>query len=151
MPTATAAPEIQLTREQFAAKHPDFKATIDGRPYVLADCGAKGTCLVPVQLVDEPRFVIAATVATAEDPNFPAAVALFEAPTRIAALREANALWPQPLTEGTFAGERRAIRVVDASPVLREICGWCKAVVVEGDAGAPVTHGICPTCAANAG
>lgn len=137
-----------MTREQFAAKHPDFKATIDGRPYVLADCGAKGTCLVPVQIVDAPRFVIAATVKTAEDPKFPAAVAVFEAPTRIAALREANELWPNPLVDGTFAGERRGLQVVDASPVLREVCAWCQAVIVEGDHGAPVSHGICETCAA---
>lgn len=62
MPTTTAAPApVRMTREQWAAKHSDFKATIDGRFYVLADCGAKGTCLVPVEIVAElaPRVVCA--------------------------------------------------------------------------------------------
>lgn len=59
--TTTAAPSVRMTREQFAAKHSDFKATIDGRPYVLADCGAKGTCLVPVEIVAQlaPRVMCA--------------------------------------------------------------------------------------------
>lgn len=30
--------------------------------------------------------------------------------------------------------------------LLREICGWCKAVIVDGPPNAPVTHGICPKC-----
>lgn len=34
---------------------------------------------------------------------------------------------------------------------LREICAWCRAVLVEGTAGAPVTHGMCPKCAKELG
>lgn len=52
MPT-TETPR-RMTRAELAKVHADFKATIDGRPYVLADCGAKGTCLVPVEIVEAP-------------------------------------------------------------------------------------------------
>jgi hypothetical protein len=29
---------------------------------------------------------------------------------------------------------------------LREVCAWCKAVIVDGPPTSPVTHGICPKC-----
>jgi hypothetical protein len=31
--------------------------------------------------------------------------------------------------------------------VLRVVCSWCKRALVEGDPGAPTSHGICPDCA----
>lgn len=43
----------RMTRSEWASKHPDFRAMIDGAPFVLSDEGAKGTCLVPVELVDD--------------------------------------------------------------------------------------------------
>lgn len=30
--------------------------------------------------------------------------------------------------------------------MLRVICAWCKAVMVEGDEPEPVSHSICPVC-----
>lgn len=35
-----------------------------------------------------------------------------------------------------------------AEPTYRVVCAWCPTVLVEGDAGAPVSHGICSPCAA---
>jgi len=33
-------------------------------------------------------------------------------------------------------------------PVWRVVCAWCGAVTRDGDPDAPVTHGVCDTCAA---
>lgn len=104
------------------------------------------------------RVVIAATVETPNDRRFPVDVAVFEAETRIDALRQADKLWPKTYTEGHFAGKRRGLKVVDADPdpaippvaptvIYRQICAWCPTVLVEGDPGAPVSHGICEDCA----
>lgn len=34
---------------------------------------------------------------------------------------------------------------------LRRVCAWCGKVMQEGGTGAVVTHGICPSCAAESG
>jgi len=31
---------------------------------------------------------------------------------------------------------------------FKVVCSWCKAVLVEGDPGAPTTHSCCPDCVA---
>ncbi len=103
------------------------------------------------------RVVIAATVQTENDKRFPVDVAVFEAETRIDALRQADKVWPKIYTEGHFAGKLRGLRVVDAdpdpsqpptpAPLFRQICAWCPTVIAEGDPGAPVSHGICEPCA----
>jgi hypothetical protein len=48
-------------------------------------------------------------------------------------------------------GEEEAARLwnllpTPASPVLRAICAGCGAVLREGDAPEPVSHGMCPGC-----
>lgn len=32
------------------------------------------------------------------------------------------------------------------APIYRVVCGWCPTVLVEGDPGAPVSHGLCNPC-----
>lgn len=31
-------------------------------------------------------------------------------------------------------------------PVVRQVCAWCGLVLVAGDEGAPVSHGLCAGC-----
>lgn len=33
-----------------------------------------------------------------------------------------------------------------SEPIYRVVCAWCPTVLVEGDAGAPVSHGLCHPC-----
>lgn len=35
---------------------------------------------------------------------------------------------------------------VQGVPVFRVVCSYCPIVLVEGDKGAPVSHGLCPDC-----
>ncbi len=41
----------QITSEQWNRTHPDFKTIINGQCFVLAMVEGKGTCLVPVQII----------------------------------------------------------------------------------------------------
>lgn len=41
----------QMTKAEWLKTHSDFKSVIDGQKYVLAACGEKGTCLVPVEIL----------------------------------------------------------------------------------------------------
>ena len=43
--------EVRMTAAEFYKTHSDFKATFDGKPFVLMQCGGKGTCFVPVVIV----------------------------------------------------------------------------------------------------
>lgn len=33
-----------------------------------------------------------------------------------------------------------------ATPTFRVVCAWCPTVLVEGDVGAAVSHGLCHPC-----
>lgn len=41
-----------------------------------------------------------------------------------------------PVAPQSIAGE----------PTLRVVCSYCPAIIAEGDAGAPVSHGLCDAC-----
>ena len=44
---------VKMTMEEWKKTHKDFKGRINGHRMVLKNCGAKGTCLVPVEIVKE--------------------------------------------------------------------------------------------------
>lgn len=41
---------IKMTRDEWKKKHRDFKSIINGKKFVMAACGGRGTCLVPVEI-----------------------------------------------------------------------------------------------------
>ena len=43
--------EVTMTSAEWYRTHSDFKATFDGKPFVLMQCGGKGTCFVAVRIV----------------------------------------------------------------------------------------------------
>jgi hypothetical protein len=47
-----------------------------------------------------------------------------------------------------LAHQRNSGSGIDDDPVrFWRVCSWCEEIMEEGDPGAPVSHGICRTCA----